>query len=269
MILNYKDRSLKTFFKKTQNILKPLGKNLIDSIWKNKFKTKVSGFYSLPNKAVGQNFLSKINILTNEIRKKKVDLQFISSSENIAWLLNIRGQDSDFTPIPHSYALIDAEKKINLFCNLNKVNSILKKKLKGVKLVDINYIDQFLQKFSGRKILIDSLSCSIHFKFLLSKKNNIFEYPDPIYLLKSIKNKTEINNIMKSHIYDGVALTKFLFWVKKISKTKNQRIKCSRKTFRIKRKKKTFNFLVFQPYLGLDPTEQLFIIKPQKKLIEN
>ena len=180
--------------------------------------------------------------------------------------MNIRGQDSDFTPIPHSYALIDAEKKINLFCNLNKVNSILKKKLKGVKLVDINYIDQFLQKFSGRKILIDSLSCSIHFKFLLSKKNNIFEYPDPIYLLKSIKNKTEINNIMKSHIYDGVALTKFLFWVKKkYQKQKISELSAQEKLLELREKNKNFQFLSFPTISGTGPNGAIIHYKASKK----
>ena len=58
------------------------------------------------------------------------------------------------------------------------------------------------------------MSCSIKFKYLLNENNKIIEKIDPIYLLKSVKNPTEIKNMRKSHIFDGVALTKFLFWLK-------------------------------------------------------
>ena len=69
-------------------------------------------------------------------------------------------------------------------------------------------------------IWLDSLSCSIHYKNLLRKRNKIIENIDPIYFLKSIKNSTEIKNMKKSHIIDGVALTKFLFWLKRNFKRK-------------------------------------------------
>ena len=60
-------------------------------------------FYVLPKKATNQNYKLKINKLIKVLLRKKVDFQFISASENIAWLLNIRGQDSEFAPIPNAY----------------------------------------------------------------------------------------------------------------------------------------------------------------------
>ena len=64
------------------------------------------------------------------------------------------------------------------------------------------------------------MTCSIYFKDLLRHKNKIFEKYDPIYNLKSIKNVIEIKNMKKTHILDGAALTKFLFWLKKVIKIK-------------------------------------------------
>ena len=72
----------------------------------NKIKnSSLKKFYILPEKAVGQNYILKINKLLNILKKKKVDFQFISASENIAWLLNIRGKDSEFTPMPNACLL--------------------------------------------------------------------------------------------------------------------------------------------------------------------
>ena len=82
----------------------------------------IKKFYLLPKNAVGKNYKVKINILVNLMIKKKIDFQFISASENIAWLLNIRGQDSKFTPIPNAYLTLDSSYNINLFCDLKKIH---------------------------------------------------------------------------------------------------------------------------------------------------
>ena len=68
------------------------------------------------------------------------------------------------------------------------------------------------------KIIIDDKSCSIFYENILKKKFLITEGQDPIYYMKSIKNKTEIKNMINSHISDGVALTKFLYWIKNVNK---------------------------------------------------
>ena len=104
--------------------------NLIDEIWKrNTFKK--NNFYSLPNKDVGSNYINKINRVVSNLKSKGADIQFISSSENNAWLLNIRGNDAKYTPIPHSYILIDRYKNIKLFCDLKKIPLSLKRYFKN------------------------------------------------------------------------------------------------------------------------------------------
>ena len=70
--------------------------------------------------------------MINVLKRKKVDLQFITASENIAWLLNIRGQDSEFTPVPNAYLAVNTKKEINLFCNLKKVDPFLKRRFKNI-----------------------------------------------------------------------------------------------------------------------------------------
>ena len=70
-------------------------------------------------------------------------------------------------------------------------------------------------KIKQKKFIIDKNTCSYFFENTICKDNKILNFRDPIYLLKAIKGKKEIENIKKAHIYDGIALTKYLFWVKK------------------------------------------------------
>ena len=122
-------KTLKIFFNKTNCKLTPINQNLIDQLWKKKNENNFKKFYILPEKATGQSYKSKINKLVKVLNQKKIDFQFISASENIAWLLNIRGQDSEFTPMPNAYLALDSNKKINLFCDLKKIQHSLKKKI--------------------------------------------------------------------------------------------------------------------------------------------
>ena len=91
------------------------------------------------------------------------------------------------------------------------MNNLFKKRFKFIKFFDINSTDAFLLRIRDKKILIDSSSCSIYFKNIINKNNQICKLEDPIYYLKSIKTKTELKNTIKSHILDGAALTKFYF----------------------------------------------------------
>ena len=101
-------KTLKIFFNKTNCKLISINQNLIDKLWIKKENSNLKKFYTLPKKAVDQNYRLKINKLLNVLNRKKVDFQFISASENIAWLLNIRGQDSVFAPMPNSYLSLDS-----------------------------------------------------------------------------------------------------------------------------------------------------------------
>ena len=259
-------KSLKAFFNKTNCKLIPINQNLVDKLNIKKTNYKLKKFYVLPNQAVDQNYKFKINKLINILNKKKIEFQFISSSENIAWLLNIRGQDSKFTPIPNAYLTLDINKKINLFCNLNKIKNSFKKKFKNIKFIDIKFTDLFLSTIKNKKILIDSSSCSIYFENILRKNNKIVEFYDPIYFLKSIKSKKEIKNTIKSHVYDGVALTKFLFWLKKNYEKQNiNEISAQEKLLKFRKKNKSFKFSSFPTISGSGPNGAIIHYKASNK----
>ena len=157
-------KNLEFLFNNTNCKYLPINHNLIDKLWVKKKERNVKNFYVLPKKAVGSTYRSKIKKLALILKKKKVDLLFMTSSENVAWLLNIRGQDSEFTPTPNSYLTIDKNRKVNLFCNLKKINNSFKKKFKNVNIINIDTLSLVLTKIKDKKVLIDSYSCSFYFE---------------------------------------------------------------------------------------------------------
>ncbi len=259
-------KTLKIFFNKTNCKLVSVNQNLIDKLWVKKENGNSKKFYVLPKKAVGQNYKLKINKLINVLNKKRINFQFITASENIAWLLNIRGQDSDFTPIPNAYLTIDSNKKINLFCDLKKIENSFKKKFKNIKCLDIKDTGIFLAKIKNKKVLIDSSSCSVYFENILKKNNKISEFLDPIYSLKAVKSKIEIKNTIKSHFYDGAALTKFLFWLKKnYRKQSINEISAQEKLLKFRKENKNFRFLSFPTISGSGPNGAIIHYKASGK----
>ena len=155
---------LKIFFKKNGIKLIPLEKNLIDNIWKRKVKTSQKKFYILPKKSIGEHFQSKINKIVNNLKKNRVDYQFVTASENVAWLLNIRGGDAKYSPIPNSYILVERNKNLTFFCNLKKVNHSFKKYFKKINFVNIKTTGKVLSEINKKRFIVDRKTCSYYFE---------------------------------------------------------------------------------------------------------
>jgi len=258
---------IKRLFKKTNCKLISLSENLINKIWIKKSVKKCNKFYKLKDKDSGQSSKNKIFKLLKLLKRNKVDLQFISASENVAWLLNLRGSDSEFTPIPNSYLIVNSKNKVHFFCNLKKINKKLKKDLgKNIIIHSINQIENFILKIKNKTFQLDGISCSLFFKNIIKINNKIIEKQDPIYFFKSIKNKVEIKNTIKSHIYDGAALTKFLIWLDKNFKYKKiTEIAAQEKLLEFRKKNKTFKSLSFPTISGSGPNGAIIHYKANDK----
>ena len=257
---------LNTFFGKNRCTLMPIKKNLVDKIWKRKIKKKINRFYNLPNYSVGFDYVDKVKKVVSFIKKKDADYQFISASENNAWLLNIRGRDTDYTPIPFSYILINKNKKIKFFCDLKKINGALRRKFNYIEFIQIELVGKVLSNINKKKFIIDKDTCSYYFENIILKNNTILSLNDPIYKLKAIKSKGEIQNIKKAHIYDGAALTKYLFWLKKnFYKKKITEMSASKKLFEFRKKNNKFKFLSFPTISGTGPNGAIIHYKATKK----
>ena len=262
----HNEKQLNFFFNIKNIVLKPINKNLIDIVWSKKPKDFIKPFFSLKEKDAGQSFKKKIIKVKNFLSKNNTDYLLVTAPENVAWILNIRGYDSTFSPIPNARLLINSKGEIDLFSRSKKINKIKKKFSKRIKFHEEDKIEEKLKNLWKNNIWLDSLSCSIHFKNLLKKRNKIIEKSDPIYFLKSIKNSTEIKNIKKSHIVDGVALTKFLFWLKKnFRKKKITEISAQKKLESFRKINKSYKFPSFSTISGAGPNSAIIHYKASIK----
>ena len=262
----HNEKQLNFLFNIKNIVLKPINKNLIDIIWSKKPKDLIRPFFSLSKKNVGQSANEKIIKIKNILLKNKANYLLVTAPENIAWILNIRGYDSAFSPIPNARLLINSKGALNFFSQPKKLIKIKKIFYKKVKFTNENKIEEKLKSLSKNNIWIDSLSCSIHYKKLLKKKNRLIEKMDPIYFLKSIKNHTEIKNMKKSHMVDGVALTKFLFWLKKnFKKKKITEISAQKKLEYFRKMNKTYKFPSFSTISGSGPNSAIIHYKASIK----
>ena len=259
-------KTLNIFFGKSNCKFQSLEPNLVDKIWKRKIVSNNNKFYCLPEYSIGNSYKSKVNKIVSYLKKNKADYQLITASENNAWLLNIRGRDTEYTPVPHSYILIDKNKNIKLFCDLKKISFSLKNKLDKIEFLNLSLLKTVLSQILNKKFIIDRNSCSMFFENIISKNNKIIDLNDPIYYLKAIKNEKEIKNIKNAHIYDGIALTKYLFWLKKNFMKKGiTEISASKKLFMFRKKNKKFKFSSFPTISGAGPNGAIIHYKATKK----
>ena len=212
----FTSKNLKNYF--SNNNLVSINKNLIDQIFYFKERKK-KPFYSLEKRIVGETHQSKITKVTNFIRSNNADYIFVSAPENVAWLLNIRGYDNPNSPIPNARLIIGKNKKLFLITKKYNVNKIIKQnKLHAKQVIDIDDLPNLINKLIGRNFITDNKTCSIFYENIIKSKFKILDKNDPIYKLKSIKNLCEINHMIEAHKKDGLALTKFIYWIKNINK---------------------------------------------------
>ena len=245
----FTNTQIKNYFLK-YNKIKYIEKNLIDEIKKQK-KNNHTPFFYLDKNIVGESVNSKLNKITRYLKKIKSDYIFISAPENVAWILNIRGSDSPNSPVPNSRLIISKSKKILLISNLKKCKQLLKNKIiKKDDFLETNDLPKKILKLKGKNFIIDDKSCSIFYENLIKLKFRIIDRKDPTYLLKAIKNKTEINNMINAHILDGIALTKFLYWIKKINRKRITEFEAAKKLEVFRKLNKNFLYPSFDTIAG-------------------
>ena len=232
--------------------IKPINNNLIDTIWKNKTKVNNNKFYILEEKYHGESFLNKISKVSKFLKLKDIHCLLTTAVENISWLLNIRGSDGSSSPLTNGKILFNKNGKIIFFTNIKKITPQIKKALgKKVIFIKEELFVNYLKKIKNSKILIDKKTCSFYYEKNIHSSNKLIDIEDPIYLLKAIKNKTEISNAKIAHLFDGIALTKFIFWLKNnYRKTKITEVSAQNKLEKYKKQNKNYLYPSFNTISG-------------------
>ena len=255
---------IQNFFLK-KNKVKQIPINLIDKIYRNN-KLVIKPFYSLKDKIVGENHKKKLKKIISFLKRKKLDYIFISAPENVAWLLNIRGQDNPNSPIPNCHMLLDRKRNIYLLGEKKKFSKLIdEKKIHIKQIINEENFTKLIESFKKSKISIDTKSCSLFFEKIFEKNLKIIKNDDPIYLLKSMKNNIEIKNMINCHILDGIALTKFLYWIKKKNRKSITEFQAQNKLESFRKMNKDYLFPSFNTIAGAGKNGAIVHYRATKK----
>lgn len=191
-------------------------KDLVDAIWTDRPALAKEPVYSLDIKYSGKSTADKLEAVRNEMNQVGASVHIITTLDDIAWLFNIRGNDIAYNPVVLSYAIITLENAY-LFMDNDKLDADMKSKLatNGVITKEYNEIYEFVKAYSANEvILLDSRKVNYSIYHNLNKEIKIIDQTNPTVLMKALKNPVEIENLRNAHIKDGVAFTKFMYWVK-------------------------------------------------------
>jgi len=194
--------------------------DLLAEIWDKRKKLPDGKIFILEDKYTGKTYKGKVKEIRVALKEKGADYNIISSLDDIAWIYNFRGDDVQHNPVALSFTVI-SEKKASLYIDKNKLNEEVKKYFKDNKVEVKGYFEFFedIKKLKGN-ILVDFNKISYAIYEAITK-NKLINSMNPSTYLKAHKNEIEIANTKDIHIQDGVAIVKFMYWLKNNYKKEN------------------------------------------------
>ena len=194
--------------------------SLIDPIWKERPAIPEAPMFEMPIELSGKSTEDKLIDINKMLHKAGADCTILSALDEVAWTFNIRGTDVAYNPVVISYAFV-SEKESVLFVNPKKIPAEIAEHLKkeGVTLADYGMLATFLSRLPEQtRGFIDSKRTNVAIYNALPKSSILIEGTSPANHLKSIKNETEIKGFRNAVLKDGIAMTKFYFWLEKMLK---------------------------------------------------
>ena len=186
----------------------------LEVIWKDRPSIPVNPVEIQPLEFAGESFRSKLSRIRTALRELHADGMLVSALDDIAWTLNLRGSDVHCVPVFVSYLLI-ASDKVSLFVDEEKLTPAVRDYLvgNGVSLYKYNKVEEGLRNYSEYNILLDGDETSYRL-WKTVKCREIVSFTSPIPAMKAIKNQSEIAGFRSAMLRDGVAMVKFLRWLK-------------------------------------------------------
>lgn len=217
--LNYK-YYLQSSFESLENSLKDKDIkikdiDIIKEMWQNRPELPLDKLIVHDVKYAGKTAEEKLEEVRKIMKNKKADIFVITSLADIAWLYNIRCTDIEDTPVAISYAIVEID-KAHLFIDNKKIDDISKKHLESfAEIHEYDEVFEYIKKYNNKNIFIDKDKVNHKLFNCINDTNNIISGRNITEELKGIKNEVELENLRKASIRDGVAVTKFIYWLKK------------------------------------------------------
>ncbi|WP_138158975.1 aminopeptidase P family protein [Peptoniphilus catoniae] len=195
--------------------------DLIYDLWKDRPALSDSKIFIHDIKYSGKSSEEKINEIRKILLEKEADLTILNSLDDIAWIFNIRARDIKNTPVVISYAIIE-EDKAYLFVDNSKLDDKVKSYLEKFSIIrEYDEIFEYVKLYKNKKIYVNDKKINRKLYASINESNIIVKGNDISASLKSIKNNVEIENQKNAYLKDGVALTKYIYWLKKKADIEN------------------------------------------------
>lgn len=186
----------------------------LQEIWKDRPQIPLNPVEIHPLCYAGESLSSKIGRIRKALRSQHADGLLVSALDDIAWTLNLRGSDVHCNPVFVSYLLISSD-SVSLYVDASKLTEDVKSYLaeNGVSVYNYNKVEEGLERYSEYNILMDGDETSYHL-WKMVKCKEIISAKSPIPAMKAVKNAVEIEGYHQAMLRDGVAMVKFLKWLK-------------------------------------------------------
>lgn len=223
----------------------------LEQIWENRPSLPANPVEIQPLEYAGETLASKVVRIRKSLRELHADGMLVSALDDIAWTLNLRGTDVHCNPVFVSYLLIESD-KVSLFVDDNKLSPEVKQYLQDnqVSLYKYNKVEKCLESYSEYNILLDGDETS-YYLWKTVKCQEIVAAGSPIPAMKAVKNKAEIEGYRSAMLKDGVAMVKFLKWLKPAVEAGGQtEISIDEKLTSLRAEQKLFRDISFDTIAG-------------------
>ncbi|WP_296260648.1 aminopeptidase P family protein [uncultured Phocaeicola sp.] len=222
-------------------------------IWKDRPALPLNTPFILPLAYAGVSASEKLDIIRNQLSKSQADGILISALDEIAWTLNLRGDDIHCNPVFISYLLITQE-NATLYIIKEKLTPELTAYLDDNKIGTCDYtqIENDLRHFPGKRIQLSSeTNLTLYLAATQSGASIVMNHPSPVCLLKAIKNGTEIEGFRQAMKRDGVAMVRFLMWLEQaVPNGQETEISIDQKLYELRAQQALFHGISFDTIAG-------------------
>ena len=227
--------------------------DLIGEIWEDRPALSCEPVMELDIRWTGKSRADKIAEIREQMKAKEADTFILTSLDDIAWLLNIRGNDIHCCPVVLSY-LAMMENELRLYANAAAFSEEIRSNLEadGVKIYPYDDVYSYVQSISSdKKVLLSRANVNSRLVSNIPSEVTILDEPNLTLLPKAVKNETEMENERIAHIKDGVAVTKFIHWLKKnVTRTTITELSTAEKLYQFRSEQEHFLGESFDPIIA-------------------
>lgn len=227
--------------------------DLIGEIWEDRPVLSCESVMELDIRWTGKSRADKIAEIREQMKAKEADTFILTSLDDIAWLLNIRGNDIHCCPVVLSY-LVMMENELRLYANAAAFSEEIRSNLEadGVKIYPYDDVYSYVQSISSdKKVLLSRANVNSRLVSNIPSEVTILDEPNLTLLPKAVKNETEMENERIAHIKDGVAVTKFIHWLKKnVTRTTITELSTAEKLYQFRSEQEHFLGESFDPIIA-------------------